>query len=80
MKKEILLYKWGEGRGQGRIGASFVARGRTLNTVTVLVTALFFFFLLSRTLFPPASLSSRGYLNPGPFPILSPSPLNYYLT
>ena len=43
MKKEILLYKWGEGRGQGRIGASFVARGRTLNTVTVLVTALFFF-------------------------------------
>jgi hypothetical protein len=57
MKKEILLYKWGEGRGQGRIGASFVARGRTLNTVTVLVTALFFF-----SYYP--GLYSRPHLSP----------------
>jgi hypothetical protein len=30
-------------RGQGRIGASLVARGRTLNEVTLQVTSLFFF-------------------------------------
>lgn len=42
------------GRGQGRIGASLVARGRTLNTVTLLVTALFFFFLKELPLTIPA--------------------------
>jgi hypothetical protein len=68
-EKEILLYKWGGGSGgRAELGASLVARGRTLIKVTLLVTALFFFSCCPS----PVTIPARGTLIPmvrsGPFP------------
>jgi hypothetical protein len=68
-EKEILLYKWGGGSGgRAELGASLVARarGRTLNEVTLLVTALFFFSSCPTPGHHSRPQPSRSMVRPGP--------------